>query len=60
MRGGFSLVLSEKEGRPAVTVKHLSQRAAMIRFTGARPEESKAEIEDIDPDAPHESEEKET
>jgi hypothetical protein len=29
MRGGFSLVLSEKEGQPAVAVKHLSQRAAM-------------------------------
>jgi hypothetical protein len=35
-----------------------SQRAAMIRFTGTRPEESKAKIEDIDPGAPHESEEK--
>jgi hypothetical protein len=58
MRGGFSLVLSEKEGRPAVAVKHLSQHAAMTRFTGTRPEESKAEIEDIDPAAPHESEER--
>jgi hypothetical protein len=57
MRGGFSLILSEK-GRPAVAVKHLSQRAAMIRFTGIRPEEKKAESEDIEPDAPHESEEK--
>jgi hypothetical protein len=58
MRGGFSLVLSEKKGQPAVAVKHLSQRAAMIRFTGARPEEKKAEADDIDPDAPHEVEEK--
>jgi hypothetical protein len=57
MRGGFSLVLSEKEGRPAVAVKHLSQRAAMIRFTGAPPEEKKAEVDDIDPNAPHEREE---
>jgi len=55
MRGGFSLILSEKEGRPAVAVKHLSQRAAMIRFTGIRPEK-KAEEENIDPDAPHETE----
>jgi hypothetical protein len=57
MRGGFSLVLSDKEGRPAVAVKHLSQRAAMIRFTGIRPEK-RAEGEDIDPGAPHESEER--
>ena len=58
MRGGFSLILSEKEDQPAVAVKHLSQRAAMIRFTGIPPKDSKAAIEDIDPDAPHESEEK--
>src|SRR5262245_13904884 len=58
MRGGFSLVLSDKRGRPAVAVKHLSQRAAMIRFTGMRQEEEKAEAEDIDSNAPHESEEK--
>lgn len=35
MRGGFSLKLSGKKGRPRVAVKHLSQRAAMIRFTGS-------------------------
>jgi hypothetical protein len=52
--------LSEKAGQPRVAVKHLSQRAAMIRFTGTRPEKSKAEEEDIDPDAPHESERKPT
>jgi hypothetical protein len=57
MRGGFSLVLSEKEGRRAVAVKHLSQRTALIRFTGTRPEEKGAENDDIDPDAPHETEE---
>jgi hypothetical protein len=54
MRGGFSLTLSET--RPAVAVKHLSQRAALIRFTGMRPEENGAENDD--PDAPHETEEK--
>jgi hypothetical protein len=58
MRGGFSLTLSDKQGRPAVAVKHLSQRAAMIRFTGTRPEQKKSNEEDIDPDAPHESEER--
>jgi hypothetical protein len=58
MRGGFSLILSKREGQPAVAVKHLSQRAAMIRFTGTRPEEKRAEEEDIDPGASHESEEK--
>src|SRR5271166_2628341 len=36
MRGGFSLTLSEDW--PPVAVKHLSQRAALIRFTGTRPE----------------------
>jgi len=35
MRGGFSLTLSEDW--PPVAVKHLSQRAALIRFTGKRP-----------------------
>src|SRR5580704_7550080 len=35
MKGGFSLTLSENW--PAVAVKHLSQRAALIRFTGDRP-----------------------
>ena len=35
MRGGFSLTLSEDW--PPVAVKHLSQRSALIRFTGDRP-----------------------
>lgn len=35
MKGGFSLVLSENRRRPKVAVKHLSARAALIRFTGA-------------------------
>ena len=35
MKGGFSLTLSEDW--PPVAVKHLSQRAALIRFTGDRP-----------------------
>ena len=35
MRGGFSLTLSEDW--PPVAVKHLSQRSALIRFTGNRP-----------------------
>ncbi|TLG78142.1 hypothetical protein [Methylocystis sp. B8] len=57
MRGGFSLTLCETPGRPAIAVKHLSQRAAMIRFTGLR-KDDETEEDDIDPDAPHESEEK--
>ena len=35
MKGGFSLTLAED--RPHVVVKHLSQRSALIRFTGDRP-----------------------
>ena len=35
MKGGFSVTLSENW--PAVAVKHLSQRSALIRFTGDRP-----------------------
>ena len=35
MRGGFSLTLSEDW--PPVAVKHLSQRSALIHFTGDRP-----------------------
>src|ERR1700722_11853290 len=35
IKGGFSLTLSEDW--PPVAVKHLSQRAALIRFTGDRP-----------------------
>ncbi|MDB5595656.1 MAG: hypothetical protein JWM36_2617 [Hyphomicrobiales bacterium] len=57
MRGGFSLTLSDKDGNPAVAVKHLSQRAAMIRFTGVRPEK-KGKSDGIAADAPHESEER--
>jgi hypothetical protein len=57
MRGGFSLVLSDT--RPPVAVKHLSQRSALIRFTGAKPaNEEEGANEDIDPDGPHETEEK--
>jgi hypothetical protein len=51
MKGGFSLTLSEDW--PPVAVKHLSQRAALIRFTGDRPaadttaeEESDDDLED--------------
>ena len=36
MRGGFGLKLSEKASRPRVAIKHLSQSAAMIRFTGVQ------------------------
>jgi len=57
MRGGFSLTLSETPGRPAIAVKHLSQRAAMIRFTGFRKDDETKE-DDVDPDALHESEKK--
>jgi hypothetical protein len=56
MRGGFSFKLSEKEGRANVAVKHLSQKAALIRFTGEKPEKAEDETEEIDPDTPHESE----
>jgi hypothetical protein len=56
MRGGFSFKLSEKEGRANVAVKHLSQKAALIRFTGEKPEETEDEAEEIEPDALHESE----
>ena len=55
MKGGFSLTLSEDW--PPVAVKHLSQRAALIRFTGDRPttetsaeEESDDDLEDAAPD----------
>ena len=56
MRGGFSFKLSEKEGRANVAIKHLSQKAALIRFTGEKPEEAEDEAAEIDPDAFHESE----
>jgi hypothetical protein len=56
MRGGFTFQLSEKEGRANVAVKHLSQKAALIRFTGEKPEKTEDEAEKTDPDAPHESE----
>jgi hypothetical protein len=60
MKGGFSLTLSENW--PAVAVKHLSQRAALIRFTGDRPAaETTAEEEsddDSDVDTPDETEKK--
>ena len=56
MRGGFTFKLSEKEGRANVAVKHLSQKAALIRFTGEKPEKTEDEAEETDSDAPHESE----
>jgi hypothetical protein len=60
MKGGFSLTLSEDW--PPVAVKHLSQRAALIRFTGDRPAaETTAEEEsddDSDAETPDETEEK--
>jgi hypothetical protein len=50
MKGGFSLTLSENW--PAVAVKHLWQRAALIRFTGDRPAtETNAGEEETDEDA---------
>jgi hypothetical protein len=56
MRGGFTFKLSEKDGRANVAVKHLSQKAALIRFTGEKPEKAEDEAEEADPDSPHESE----
>jgi hypothetical protein len=56
MRGGFSFKLSQKEGRANVAIKHLSQKAALIRFTGEKPEEAENEAAEIDPNTPHESE----
>jgi hypothetical protein len=53
MRGGFSLTLAE--ARPAVIVKHLSRRAAMIRFQGPRRPKEEPD-DDPDPSAPHEVE----
>jgi len=35
-KGGFSFILSNDEKWPTVTVKHLSQRASFIGFTGTR------------------------
>ena len=56
MKGGFSLTLSENW--PPVAVKHLSQRAALIRFTGDRPA-AEEELEDgSDAETPDETEEK--
>ena len=48
MKGGFSLTLSEDW--PPVGVKHLSQRSALIRFMGDRPEAETAAEEDLDGD----------
>jgi hypothetical protein len=60
MRGGFSLALSENW--PPVAVKHLSQRSALIRFTGDRPaiETTSEDEPDDDPeeDAPDETDQK--
>ena len=51
MLGGFSLRLSELSGHPPVAVKHLSQRAAFIQFTGSG-RAKKAHSSDIGKDAP--------
>ena len=48
MRGGFSLTLSEDW--PPVAVKHLSQRSALIRFTGDRPVKELKEEQEQDDD----------
>ncbi len=49
MRGGFSLTLSEDW--PPVAVKHLSQRSALVRFTGNRPAKEDNADQDQDDDA---------
>jgi transcriptional regulator with XRE-family HTH domain len=36
MHGGFSLKLSPEAGHPSISIKHISQKASLIRFTGAR------------------------
>jgi hypothetical protein len=48
MKGGFSLTLSESW--PAVAIKHLSQRSALIRFTGDRPTVEVTSADDLDDD----------
>jgi hypothetical protein len=48
MKGGFSLTLSENW--PAVAVKHLSQRSALIRFTGDLPATGSIAKKDSDDD----------
>jgi hypothetical protein len=53
MKGGFSLILSEDW--PAVAVKHLSQRSALIRFTGDRPAIETTADEEPDHDAEDEA-----
>jgi hypothetical protein len=55
MRGGFGLKLSERASHPRVAIKHLSQSAAMIRFTGVQNASADGnnaddEEEDADPD----------
>jgi hypothetical protein len=50
MRGGFGLKLSERTSRPRITIKHLSQRAAMIRFTGVKDAAAKDNDETDDED----------
>src|SRR3984885_7554735 len=56
MKGGFSLTLSENW--PPVAVKHLSQRAALIRFTGDRPAAEEESEDGSDAETPDETEEK--
>src|ERR1700727_4056376 len=54
MKGGFSLTLSENW--PPVAVKHLSQRAALIRFTGDRPAAEGESEDGSDAETPDETE----
>jgi hypothetical protein len=56
MKGGFSLTLSENW--PPVVVKHLSQRAALIRFTGDRPAAEEESEDGSDAETPDETDEK--
>jgi hypothetical protein len=52
MRGGFGLKLSMKASRPRVTIKHLSQSAAMISFTGVQDTTADDNGETDDDDGP--------
>ena len=47
MKGGFSFVLSDDRRIPNVAVKHLSARAALIRFTGASTGRSRKSAERV-------------
>ncbi len=52
MRGGFGLKLSPKPSRPRVTIKHLSQRAAMISFTGVQDPDADTDRDDAEEAGP--------